>query len=104
MNDETFEADADRMANRRVESYRPGNGEPPDVDVRGYVDPAEGEMTVLTLGFNVTALEIHLNRDWLACLEAMIDGVEHQRRVARGMAIVRRILQRNPDEEAGDGR
>ena len=91
-NDETFEARVERMANRRVDSYRPGNGEPPDIEVRGYTDPTEGEMTVLTLGFNTTALDIHLNRDWLHFLEAMVDGIERERRVARGMAIVRRIM------------
>jgi hypothetical protein len=91
--DEAFE----REMSRHIESYRPGDGEPPDIDIRGYDDPSEGEMTVLTFGFNVTAIEIHINRDWLHFLCAMIDGIESERRVARGMEIVRRLL----DQRAG---
>lgn len=94
-----LEDDIERDINRRIDSFRPGNGESPDIDIRGYLDPSEGEMTVLTFGFNTVALDIHINRDWLHYLCAMIDGIEHERRVAKGMEIVRRIL----DEKKPNG-
>ena len=99
MADETFDEAVERMANRRIDSFRAGNGEPPDIDIRGYDDPTEGQMTVITFGFNTVALDIHLNRDWLHFLCAMIDGIESERRVAKGMEVVRRIMDETKPQQ-----
>jgi hypothetical protein len=97
-----MDAAFEREVTRHIESYRPGNGEMPDIEVRGYDDPTEGQMTVLTFGFNTVALAIHINRDWLHYLEAMIEGVEHERRVARGMEIVKRVIERANEPKADE--